>query len=185
MYCLLAGQCRRLRESWRALEEAQRRGEARSIGLSNCCGHLLQCLAATAKIPPAVVQYMHHVGMGVDVYGYRGWVQRTWGAAYMGYSVLGGVEGDFAKIVGQPLVQRIATAHRTHGANVALSWAAQIGLAFVVLSGNPAHLADDLRLFDTPPWGRLTEEEMASLSELRVPRGRPSHWGDCRDAPLS
>ena len=79
----------------------------------------------------------------------------------------------------------VATAHRTHGANVALSWAALIGLAFVVLSGNPAHLADDLRLFDTPPWGRLTEEEMASLSELRVPRGRPSHWGDCRDAPLS
>ena len=31
---------------------------------------------------------------------------------------------------------------------------------------------------------RLTAEEMAQLSELETPRGRPSHWGDCRDAPL-
>lgn len=177
-------QCRRLRESWRGLEEAQRRGEARAIGLSNCCAQLLECLAATAKTPPAVVQYMHHVGMGVDVYGYRRWAQRTWGAAYMGYSVLGGVEGDFGKIVGQRLVQRIATAHNTHGANIALSWVAQLGMPFVVLSGNAAHLKEDLRLFGTPPWGRLSAEEMAQLSALRVPRGRPSHWGDCRDEPL-
>ena len=123
--------------------------------------------------------------MGADRFGYRRWVERTWGAAFMGYSVLGGVEGDFARIVGQPLVQRVASAHGTHGANVALSWVAQLNMPFVVLSGNPSHLADDLRLFGTPPWGRLSPAEMEQLSALSAPRGRPSHWGDCRDTPLT
>jgi diketogulonate reductase-like aldo/keto reductase len=177
-------QCRRLRESWRALEDAQRRGLARAIGLSNCCAQLLTCVAATATISPAAVQYMHHVGMGADALGYRRFVERTWGAAYMGYSVLGGVEGDFGKIVGAPLVRRIASAHGTHGANVALSWVAQLGMPFVVLSSNPDHLRDDLGVFARPPWGLLSAEEMAQLSALDAPSGRPSHWGDCRDAPL-
>ena len=181
-----AAQCARLRASWRALEDAQRAGLARAIGLSNCCGGLLTCLHASATIKPAVLQYMQHVGMGVDRYGYRAWARKAWGAAYMGYSVLGGVEGDFARIVGQPLVQSIATSHGgTHGANIALSWAAGLGMPFVILSGNAAHLRDDLRLFDDPPWGALTAEEMRQLDALDKPPGRPSHWGDCRDAPLS
>ena len=177
-------QCRRLLESWRALEDAQRRGIARSIGLSNCCGHLLKCVAAAAATRPAAVQYMQHVGMGPDRFGYRKWAETTWGAAYMGYSVLGGVEGDFGRIVSQPLVQRIAQAHSTQPANVALSWVAQLGMPFVVLSGNVAHLKDDLRLFDAPSWGKLSPSEMEALSALDAPPGRPSHWGDCRDAPL-
>ena len=178
-------QCVRLRESWRALEDAQRRGLARSIGLSNCCAKLLECLDRSATIKPAVVQYMHHVGMGEDAYGYRKWVETKWGAAYMGYSVLGGVEGDFQRITTEPTVKRIATAHGTHGANVALSWVAQLGMPFVVLSGNPEHLKEDLSIFERPRWGKLSQSEMAELTRLRQPKGRPSHWGDCRDAVLS
>ena len=52
------------------MEAAQRRGWARAIGLSNVCGGLLQCLASSATVKPAVLQYMHHVGMGRDPYGY-------------------------------------------------------------------------------------------------------------------
>ena len=58
-------------------------------------------------------------------------------------------------------------------------------IPFVVLSSNPAHLADDLRVFDAPPWAALSAEEMAGLTALDAPPGRPSHWGDCRDSPLS
>ena len=136
------------------------------------------------KTPPAVLQYMHHVGMGPAPLGYRGWAERTWGAVYMAYSVLGGVEGDFARIVGASAVRRVAEAHRTSGASVALSWVAQLGMPFVVLSSSAAHLRDDLRVFERPPWGALSAAEMEELSALREPPGWPSHWGDCRDRAI-
>lgn len=180
-----AAQCARLRESWRGLEDAHARGLARSIGLSNVCGGLLECLASSARTPPHVLQYMLHVGMGPDPFGYRAWARSRWRAQYMAYSVLGGVEGDFGRITSHPLVQRIATAHHTGGANVALSWVAQLGVPLIVLSSNLAHLKDDLSLFSTPPWGRLTDAEMAQLSALKQPPGRPSHWGDCADVVMS
>merc|ERR1712224_427550 len=101
--------------------------------------------------------------MGSDAYGYRRWVERTWGAVYMAYSVLGGIEGDLGKIVKAPLVRSVASAHGTGGANVALSWVAQQGVPFIVLSGSAPHLRDDLRLFDHPPWGRLSDSEMSAL----------------------
>ena len=178
-------QCARLRESWRALEDAQMRGLTRAIGLSNICAPLLRCLAAVPpRIAPAVLQYMQHVGMGSNPNGYRSWARRQWGAVYMAYSVLGGVEGDFARITSASRVQEVASAHRTGGANIALSWVAQLGMPLVVLSGSPGHLRDDLRLFDVPPWGKLSASEMETLSRLREPAGRPSHWGDCADDVL-
>ena len=179
-------QCNKLREAWRALEDAHLRGAARSIGLSNCCAGMLRCLAShmALRIPPAVVQFMHHVGMGSSPLGYREWVAKRWGTVYMAYSVLGGVEGDFGKITSAPTVRRIAEAHRSSAANIALSWVAQLGMPLVVLSGNADHLKEDLRLFKGPPWGSLSPDEMAELSTLRAPPGRPSHWGDCVDSEL-
>ena len=85
-------QCRRLVASWRGLEEAQHHGFARAIGLSNVCGSLLRCLSRfRLQIKPAVVQYMHHVGMGPDPMGYKSFAARAFGSVYMAYSVLGGV----------------------------------------------------------------------------------------------
>ena len=85
-------QCRRLQSSWRGMEAAQLHGFAQAIGLSNVCGSLLRCLSRTRlHIKPAVVQYMHHVGMGPDPLGYKSFAAREFGSVYMAYSVLGGV----------------------------------------------------------------------------------------------
>lgn len=181
-----AAQCRRIQSLWRGLEAAQRQGLTRAIGLSNTCGHLLTCLARTAIIPPAVLQYMHRVGMGDDPFGYRAWGKRAWGSVHMAYSTLGGAELDFEKVTTAPAVLRVAKAHGgTHGANVALSWVAQLGLPLVVTSSSARHLEDDAHAFDDPPWRRLSKEEMASLSALREPQGNPSYWGDCTDERLA
>ena len=178
-------QCARLRASWRGLEAAQRRGLARAIGLSNVCGPLLRCLARTAVIKPAVLQYMGHVGMGRDPFGYAAFGRREWGAVPMAYSVLGGAEQDFAKITSAPAVARVAAAHGTHAASVAVSWAAQQGTPLVLISAKPGHLRDNLRaVAGEPPWGRLSAREMEELSALREPGGRPSFWADCDDAPV-
>ena len=103
----------------------------------------------------------------------------------MAYSVLGGAEGDFQRIAHGPVVERIASAHGTAGANVALSWVAQQHLPLVVLSGSAAHLGEDLQLFRQPTWGSLSDPEFVELSALREPAGRPSHWGDCEDSTIT
>ena len=138
----------------------------------------------TAHEPPAVLQYMHHVGMGHDPFGYQSFGRRVWGSTYMAYSVLGGAEQDFERVTSARAVEEIARAHRTHGANVAMSWVAQQGVALVVISASAAHMRDDLRILGEPPWGRLQQAEMATLSALRAPAGRPSHWGDCEDEQI-
>lgn len=156
-----------------------------AIGLSNVCASLLRCLARTVRIRPAVLQYMHHVGMGVDAFGYRSYGEREWGATYMAYSALGGAEQSFHGITHAAPVVVVAREHHTHPANVALSWVAQQGMPLVVISADPQHLRQNMALFSTPPWGRLSQQQMRVLSELREPGGRPSYWGACEDEQLS
>merc|ERR1719506_3082997 len=50
--------CRR--EAWRALEQAYRRGQVRSIGVSNFSPAQIDDLLATADIPPMVNQIEFH-----------------------------------------------------------------------------------------------------------------------------
>lgn len=187
--------CKRLREAWRGLEAAHRRGLAKAIGLSNVCGGLLTCLAARVSIKPAVLQYMHHVGMGDDPYGYASYAKRMWKAHYMAYSVLGGAEQDFERITSSPAVVSAASAHRTHPANIAVSWVAQRRTPFVVISSKASHLRDNLHAVAGssgaqgggagPPWGRLSAAEMKALTRASEPAGRPSHWADCRDERIA
>lgn len=177
-----SAQCKRLQASWHGLELAQTRGLAFAIGLSNVCGPLLRCLAKSARIKPAVMQYMLHVGMGPDPLGYRSFGTREWRSVFMAYSVLGGAEQDFSRITASPAVARVAAAHGGHAAGVAISWVAQQRLPMVLISAKPAHQRDNLRVYANPPWGRLTTSEMDALSAEREPAGRLSHWGDCDDA---
>ena len=103
----------------------------------------------------------------------------------MAYSVLGGAEGDYGTIAAQPAVRRVAAAHQTTAANVAMQWVSQgLGMPLVVISSSAVHLAENLQLF-SPPWGALSTSEVDELSAVRSPAGRPSHWGDCRDSTLA
>ena len=178
-----AAQCNALKAAWRGLELAQYGGLTKAIGLSNVCGPLLGCLArSNLRVPPAVMQYMMHVGMGPDPFGYRSFGARAWRSAFMAYSVLGGAEQEFERITASPAVARIAAAHGNRAAGVAISWVAQQRIPMVLISANAAHQRDNLKaIYGDPPWGRLSAREMAVLSDAREPAGRPSHWGDCDD----
>jgi diketogulonate reductase-like aldo/keto reductase len=175
-----SAQCTRLQEQWRAMEAAYERGHAKAIGVSNYCHSLLVCLNQTARIRPAVLQGQLHIGMGSDPYGYVSYA-RSMEAAFMAYSVLGGVSGDYGKILSSAAVRRAASQHSTSPANIALGWIARLGLPFIVTSNSSARLASNQRLFE-PSWGTLSDTEMMQLSQLTRPPGRPSHWGDCEDA---
>ena len=90
-------------------------------------------------------------------------------------------EQDFQRITTAPAVAKVARAHGQHAAGVAISWVAQSRLPMVLISSKRAHMRDNVRAYGEPPWGRLSEREMAVLSAARQPSGRPAYWGDCDD----
>lgn len=54
-------------------------------------------------------------------------------------------------------------------------------MPFIILSRSEAHLKANLRIFEPASTELLTAADMETISALREPAGRPSHWGSCRD----
>lgn len=107
------------------------------------------------------------------------------GVWYQAYSPLGGLSGVdvLGEVLGQrpaphtalsltpaheqfhlgnPVVQKIATAHSVSTEQVALRWVAQQPALFVTAAENPDYMKEDLDIFGF----ELSEEEMVALSQI-------------------
>lgn len=164
---------------WKALEQFQRSGKARAIGVSHYCARHLQDILEVATITPALNQVEFHVGMGSA--GPNATDDRSvWEAAgitYMGFSPLCGPCGT-SELVDGALVTKIGAAHGKTGAQVSLRWQTQQNIPVIPKSSNPEHLRQNLDLFD---W-ELTPEEMLLLSTATSPPacgGPNATSGDC------
>lgn len=67
-------------------------------------------------------------------------------------------------VADEPVLAEIGKAHGKTAAQVALRWAVQQGVVVVPKAGSPAHIADNIALFDFA----LDEGEMARISALRA-----------------
>ena len=77
---------------------------------------------------------------------------------YSAYSPLGGLSG--IDVLHDPVVERIAAAHNTSTAQVALRWVVQQGVVAVTASDKASYDVSDLNIFGF----ELTEADMAALS---------------------
>ena len=111
-------------------------------------------------------QFKYHIGMGADPEGLVSYCKSK-GIVPQAYSPLG---DNTTELISGPLVSRLGQAHGKSGVQVALKWIWQNGVAVLTKSGNPAHLKQDLDLFD---WS-LTSDEMASANAATTPKGAPS-----------
>ena len=144
---------------WRAMEEAVRAGKVRTIGLSNFPEHKIDEILEVATIMPAVLQ--------VEINPY--WNQHELKAAlterglsdivYEGWYPLG--HGDSA-LFAEPVFTELAAAHGKTPAQVILRWSYQEGNVTLPKTLNPAHMADNLDIFDF----ELTDDEMARVNAL-------------------
>ena len=166
-YPLRSNNCELMREHWRAAEDFYKAGKARAIGVSNYCSYSLDCILATANVVPAVNQLQLHVGMGPDPAGLKSYTESK-GIVHMAYSPL--AEGTSELITGE-LVTSIGAAHNKTGAQVALSWVAQLNSIVAVKSASVKHLVEDLDIFDMT----FTEEEEDQLDFASSPAGKPSN----------
>jgi 2,5-diketo-D-gluconate reductase A len=140
--------------TWQTLEEFKKAGRARSIGVSNFQIEHLQRLAQETDTTPAVNQIEVHPYFTNDVvraYGAdHGIATEAWSPIAQG------------KVVGDPVVQRIAEATGRTPAQVALRWHIQRGDIVFPKSVTPQRVRENFALFDF----ELTDSDIDALAAL-------------------
>jgi len=156
--------------SWRAIEELQREGVCRAIGVSNYAVRHLEELRAASGVVPAVNQVeMHPFVYDPDLFRYC----EARGIRLEAYSPL-----TRARRLDDPTIGAVAAAHRRSPAQVLIRWGLQHGLVEIPKSTHRDRIAENARVFDFA----LSAPEMARLDALRG-GGHISGWGDTREIP--
>ncbi|XP_078165783.1 7-acetyl-epi-neemfruitin B aldo-keto reductase-like [Carex rostrata] len=147
-----------LKGVWQAMEECQRLGLTKAIGVSNFTSKKLEEILSFAKIPPAVDQ----VEMNIS------WQQQKLkeycakkGICITAFSPLGGQFGTNS-VLTSDVLKEIATAKGKTAAQIALRWLVEQGVSMAVKSFNKERLQQNLEIFD---W-ELTEEERQKISKI-------------------
>lgn len=153
------------KEVWEAMEECQKLGLTKFIGVSNFSCKKLASIMATATIPPSVLQ--------VEVNPC--WQQKKLidfckanGIFVVGYAALGAVGTFYGtnRVMESDVLKQIAKEKGKTVAQVCLRWAYEQGIGVVVKSYNKERMKNNLDIFD---W-ELSEEEAKKISEIEQSR---------------
>ena len=140
--------------TWETLEEFKSEGRARSIGVSNFQVHHLQELARETETVPAVNQIEVHpyfTNDAVRAYGTEhDIVTQGWSPIARG------------KVLGDPVVVRIARATGAHPAQIVLRWHIERGDVVFPKSMSPARIKENFEIFDF----EINDEEIEALTAL-------------------
>ncbi|CBI26765.3 hypothetical protein VitviT2T_000543 [Vitis vinifera] len=155
-----------IKSVWEGMEECQRLGLTKAIGVSNFSPRMLEETLAIAEIPPAVNQ----VEMNPL------WQQKKLrehcnakGIHITAYSPLGanGTKWGDNRIVECDVLEDIAKARGKTTAQVSMRWVYEQGVSIVAKSFNKERMKQNLEIFD---WS-LTEEELERISQLPQRKG--------------
>lgn len=145
--------------AWKLLEKYVKNGKIRAIGTSSFFPTQLKAIMEIATVPIAVNQIEYnlftHNDPTIAFCDANNITVEAWSplkCAFKGRSVFK-----------DETVKAIASAHNVSAAQVALRWIVQRGHMLAVLSGNPAHQANDADLWSF----ELTDDEMQRLTQLR------------------
>ena len=138
------------------MEEYVKAGKIRAIGLSNFNPHHITDLLKYATVKPVVNQIEIHPYMtqyDVAEFTAKNGIQvQAWGPLGQGTN---GVLSD-------PAIAVIAKNHEKSIAQVILRWHMQRGSVTIPRSTNPAHIAENIAIFDF----ELTKDDMATINAL-------------------
>ncbi len=167
-------------DTWGAMEELQRAGLVKRIGVCNLNISMMRDLLASCSIRPAVHQMEIHPYL-TQPRQLRYCAQEN--IAVTAFSPLGapsylplGMAQPNESVLTDPVVTGIAATHRKTPAQIALRWGVQRGCAVIPKTQNPARLAENLALFDFA----LTPAEMNAIDALDRHRrfNDPGHFAE-------
>ncbi|XP_017222175.2 non-functional NADPH-dependent codeinone reductase 2-like [Daucus carota subsp. sativus] len=158
-----------LKSVWTVMEECQKLGLTKSIGVSNFSSKKVADILAFAKIPPAIVQVEFNPA----------WQQgklkefcEAKGIKVAAFSPLGAAGAFWGTkgVLGSEVLNEIATSKGKSVAQVALRWAYEQGVVVVMKSFNKDRLKQNQEIFD---WELSAEEskKIAQIPQSRANRG--------------
>ncbi|NTW38365.1 MAG: aldo/keto reductase [Cellulomonadaceae bacterium] len=141
---------------WRAMQELNRQGVVRAIGVSNFHSDRLVDLVLNNEITPAVNQIethpFHQRSSDQQVLTENGVQIEAWGPLAEGKN----------DIFANPVLTEVGKAHGKSVAQVTLRWLIQRGVVVIPKSSRPERMAENLDVFDF----ELTDGEMVSIAAL-------------------
>ena len=145
---------------WKEMEQALEMGKVRAIGISNFDTNdsLFDQLLASAKVKPQIMQIECHP------YAQRKhWQERcaAEGIQIECWFPLGGRDSK-GEILRDKTINEIAKAHGKTAAQVIIRWHIQEGFSVIPGSSNPAHIKENIDVFDFA----LTDAEMQRIRAL-------------------
>ena len=142
--------------SWRAMQELQRDGQIRAIGVANFYPDRLIDLIDHNEIAPAVNQIETHPffqrAADQDLMRERGVQIESWGPFAEGKN----------NLFSDPVLSEIGAAHGKSVAQVVLRWLVQRGVVVIPKSVRPDRMRENIDIFDF----QLTDEQMARIADL-------------------
>ena len=147
--------------AWKAMEDAQKAGKIKSIGVSNMTPNIWNHFVPQFDTMPAVNQVECHPFFQQKQLRE---VLDTCGAALEAYFPLG--HGDEALLT-HPLVTALAHKYNKTAGQIILRFEVQEGFVVLPKSTNPQHMADNIAIFDFS----LTDEDMARMRGLDTGKG--------------
>ncbi|KAG7312578.1 hypothetical protein JYU34_000878 [Plutella xylostella] len=149
-------------DTWRGLEDVQRRGLARSIGLSNFNRQQVARVIKEGSVKPAVLQIEAHPQIvQQDLVTYA----QSEGLIIMGFSPLGSLVSRFGMEAGGPRVDdptlvEIAAKYNKTTPQVLLRWLIERKIIPIPKTVKQSRLVENLNIFDF----HLTPAEVATIS---------------------
>lgn len=153
---------------WRAMEDCQRLGLTKSIGVSNFTCKKLKYLLTFARIPPCVNQVeMNPVWQQKQL---RDFCSSN-GILVIAYAPLGakGAHWGTNQVMDCKLLNEIALTRGKTVAQVCLRWVYEQGAGMLVKSFNKERMKENLSIFD---W-ELSDEDYLKINKIQQQRGMP------------
>lgn len=150
-------------EAWKVMEKFVRDGKLRAIGLSNYYRKTFGEIMKVATIPPAVVQNEVHI-YNQDKQT-KAFLQQ-YGTQMEAWYPLGGRNsygrGGKEVLFADPTIVALAKKYAKSPAQILLRWQLQAGNIAIPGSSNPAHIRENIAIFDFA----LNEQEMKQIEAL-------------------
>ncbi|CAL1539668.1 unnamed protein product [Lymnaea stagnalis] len=146
------------KESWLDMEEAQRQGKIRSLGVSNYMPRHIEELISYSNVRPSVLQIEYHPHL---IQNEVKEVCDKYGIHLQAYSSLG-TSSHHNKLLINPTIVEIARQLKKSPAQILLRWAIQQGVGIIPKSVNPVHIKENMDIFSFS----IPSDQMLKIANL-------------------
>lgn len=148
----------KVRETWEAMEQAVDAGDVKALGLSNFNPHHVDDVLSYARHLPVLNQ--------IEIHPFLAQRENAGAVFSRGLAVESWAPLGSGAVLANALLARLAKAHGKSPAQIVLRWHLQRGLIVIPRSSNPAHIRENLQVFDF----ELSLPEMAMIDSQNLNR---------------